>query len=387
MVEIKGVQFVNKGAELMLLAVLDQLAEMAPKASVALRPNKNSPYAKRAALQTYQKLTLTKSVFDFNFLSYWLPSSLRRWMKAKWGIVTEADIDVILDASGFAYGDQWSSVSLAQLASELKRFDKKGKSYVFLPQALGPFTRGVDRRRLKSSMSKARLILARDETSYNNVQSLGVGEQRLRQFPDFTNLLKGKRPDYFTDQDAVLLIIPNSKMMSAKNKNQKWASSYRDLLSDAIEIGFDLGLTPTLLNHEGKADRELCDFLVQRCTRDIQLIEEEDPIKVKGIIQHSRLVLSSRFHGCVSALSQGVACVGTSWSYKYRHLFEEYDRGAYLIQDPLSNSELQKLLFDALNSDGAPEIERIQELKSRSLAMWNLVGERLFGNQLMRIAG
>lgn len=373
MIEIKGVQFVNKGAELMLHAVLQQLEIIAPKCEVLLRPNKSSPYSKRAKLGAYQKVTLTRNVIDLNGLTYYLPNRLRGWLKNKWGVVTEADVDILLDASGFAYGDQWSSIALRQLSTEVTRFHRKNKAYVFLPQALGPFTREADQKILSDSLPNASLIMARESTSYENVKGLGVAENVVMQYPDFTNLVSGQCPDYFSHAEPVFLLIPNSKMLSSKNAESGWRDKYISMLGNAVKAAQNLGFRAVVLNHEGVADQEVCERLQRELAEPVEIICEDDPIKVKGIIGKCALVLCSRFHGCVSALSQGVACIGTSWSYKYERLFEDYGKREFLITSPIGSDDLVDLVALANADREVDNSARIFELKAASHDMWQQV--------------
>ena len=138
LIEIKGVQFVNKGAGLMLRAVVDRLRAMVPGVEFALTPGPNAPFHRIAALGAWQRLRLPGAPFDADALSYRLPQRLRRVLR-RYGTVTEADVDAVLDASGYAYGDAWGDAPLESAAREIERLADHGKPYVFLPQAFGPF--------------------------------------------------------------------------------------------------------------------------------------------------------------------------------------------------------------------------------------------------------
>ena len=109
----------------MLYAIIDQITKMYSDAEFVLSPSEKSGFLERAEALAWQKLALRKSWLDLNFLSYWLPQFLRQKLR-RWGIVTEADVDIIIDASGFSYSDQWpSKLRIYHLKNELHRFFKK----------------------------------------------------------------------------------------------------------------------------------------------------------------------------------------------------------------------------------------------------------------------
>ena len=89
LVEVKGVQFANKGAGLMLHAVVDRLCAMLPGVEFALTPGPNAPFHRIAAVGAWQRLRLPGSPVDVDALSYRLPRRLRGVMH-RYGIVTEA---------------------------------------------------------------------------------------------------------------------------------------------------------------------------------------------------------------------------------------------------------------------------------------------------------
>lgn len=375
-IEIKGVQFVNKGAELMLHAVLQQLAAVRPDARVVLQSNSSSPYVARAKVGAYQKAGLRFLGIEFNAYSHWLPKKVRNWLITQYGIVTEADIQVVLDASGFAYGAQWPENNTLYLADELERFGTAGKTYIFLPQAFGPFDRPLEQKRLKQSLRHAALVCARDQSSYAYLQQLMGPTTQLCQFPDFTNLVKAA-PLESKLPDNTLMIIPNHQMLSSRNPDPLWRQNYLTVLRRFIDLAQQQAMHVLVLNHEGTKDLELCQQLIEGKSDKIELVSESDPLKVKALIGQSRAVVCSRFHGCVSALSQGIACIGTSWSHKYEALFADYQSTELLIKPDLSEPELQQVFNLLRHKDPALLLQHSAEFKQQSELLWNKVAALL----------
>ena len=102
-IEIKGVDFVNKGAELMMHAVLQKVGEKIPQAKFVLTPTANSPYEKRARLGLYQKIWFSKFGIP---LGMYFGKYIHKKLREYYGLVCHEEIKIGLDASGFSYSDQ-----------------------------------------------------------------------------------------------------------------------------------------------------------------------------------------------------------------------------------------------------------------------------------------
>jgi len=321
-IQIDGIDTKNKGAELMLVAVLEQLEEAYPNSEVWLNhtgefnPNKLPNF----------KLDL--KIPSMRWLSKW-PAKICRRLGRPFPITrltqfhVRKDIDLLLDAGGFQFSDQWklTAKQVKEREKYYKKLKENGTRLVLLPQAFGPFKTTYGKQTVKILNHYTDLIFARDEQSYECLVNAGAEERKINISCDFTLPVKGITPTPFQYLKGAVCLIPNHKMISLQKNNK---DEYIGLLKNIIDLYEKKGQSVFMLNHEGFRDKNLCDQVNAAREKKIPVVNDITAQEVKGLIGNSHTVISSRFHGVVSALSQGVPCLATSWSHKYEMLFKDF---------------------------------------------------------------
>ncbi|MBT3191560.1 MAG: polysaccharide pyruvyl transferase family protein [Verrucomicrobia bacterium] len=365
-IEINGVSFGNKGAAMMLSAIVGRLRASLPDSRFVVKPN-IGPYEWRTRLGLHHKLGGRRGLLTAKLL----PGKLRQ----SYGLVSVDEIDVILDASGFAYGDSWPASNLSAAARRFVRAERSGKKIVFLPQAFGPFEACGKRKDCEKILRSGGLIFARDPESYDHVRSLVREDGKVCYAPDFTNLLV-PRENVDCDSGDVA-IIPNSQMV--RHGNESAEDAYCQFLALCIDVVRASGLTPFLLLHQLRGDVVFAKKLLALLGESAPaLVTEDDPLTLKALIGNARLVIGSRYHALVSSLSQGVPTIGTSWSHKYRYLFDDYDWSRYSVDTGVTADELG-VLVHSIAGPGKYEsahnhlLGKSKELKQATDQMWNRV--------------
>jgi len=363
----------NKGAELMLVAIREHFAD---RSNVKLAVDQFfGSYAERAKYGLLQKVALNGWGRSRVAVAL-MPQEFRR----EFGVVRDDDVDALLDAAGFAFGEQHPPQRTVQFAERVEAAKRNGKPVVLLPQALGPFESPVIRDAFARIVDAADLVFARDDRSMQYAQEAAGPRDHLQQAPDFTNLVKPEQVTTGEDTDRVC-IVPNERMIE-KAQTEEEAAAYVPLMARCIEAVEDEGLRPVLLIHE-REDKELAEEIRQHVGREIPLHEGEDPVALKRFIGESRLVIGSRFHALVGALSQGIPAIGTSWSHKYEMLFNEYGCESMLLSVSARKEQIQEQIRAAKETGHSSLTEQVrtraEALRRKTRTMWEQVDEVLLG--------
>ena len=346
LIQIRGTGFDNKGAELMLYAVLEKMKYEFPEAEFAMEPK--TPYFKRAELHFYQIAQLRFRGFELGILAKLIPARIRE----RYGIVLIKEVDIVIDASGFQYTDQWGTNSCLELADSCKRWKKNGTKVILLPQAFGPYKIKSNQKSIKIALNHADLVFAREKISYDYLVDIAGECPNLKIAPDFTNLIEHIAPENFDNESNHFCIVPNYRMVDKTNK--KDSESYLPFMTEVTRYAYEKGQKPFILVHGDINDLILAEKIRDAVNTNIQIIKETNPLKIKGILGTSSATVGSRFHGLVSALSQGIPALGVGWSHKYQMLFEDYGFSEGLLDLHMPIDELHKkmdLLFNVTTKE------------------------------------
>lgn len=326
-IQIDGGSSTNKGAQLMMYAVLQEIQSKYPKARVYL----NNEHSDLPALRDrFKGLDIRKrqsnrwrsivSKLKLGSIAYkiYKPLSWRFSLR-----VPYKGVDILLNIGGFQFGDQWrhdanSNASWKYYLSKMKEY---GTKIVFLPQALGPFEKKGSKEIVRILDAYSDIIMARDRVSYDYITALHPSKATVVVFPDFTATVAGIPSKQSELAKGKVCVIPNCKMISQGVNTEE---DFVNGIVCNIEHIQKMGKQVVLLNHEGPGDYRLCQKINEKLNNPVDILQSNNALVTKGIIAASYLTISSRFHGVANALSSGVPCLATSWSHKYKMLMNDY---------------------------------------------------------------
>ena len=374
--QVLGIDPANKGACLMLAAVQQELARRfeAPRVAVDIA----MPFEERLRLGLW---AVTPANWTDGLGAGRLKDIAVRRMGGqarKLGLLHTSEIDVVLDASGFAYGDFWGKAKFVnRLGKPTQAWKAEGKTVIALPQAWGAFTEPGFAEAIATYLSQADLVFARDRESMGFLE--GTGLSGVEASPDFTNLLAPALPPRYDDLRGAGFVIPNTKMLEARGEGAR--AGYLDFLAQAVSCLQGFCPAVHILVHEGKKDLALSEELNAALPAPLRIVDPADTLETKAILAQARALVSSRFHGLVSALSAGVPSLACGWSHKYAELMADYGAGAHIAD--LDAPESWPALLEAFARDARDEAfraslaEASRTQKARAAAAWDRIGETI----------
>lgn len=326
---ITGGEFGNKGAEAMVLAVAREVVKYLPSCKIYVSiPPRDCDIAVGHGLIPVPT-GLSKSPFG-------------RFRQQIGSVALAAQCDALIDVSGFQFGDAWGPRPAQRRARTVRLWQRLGRKVVFMPQAWGPFTDTALAEATRRLIRHSHLTYVRDAKSMAAVDSLMDGElSNVRQAHDIAwtfdgaPLAEGRKilSEYGVSADSVRKIIgitPNIRVYERSAGTSAQNSYIRRLRRVVEHLLHHHRAQIVLIGHELRVDaarnpddRFVCDLILNEFGRSGEVVHLDRVFsadEVKGIIGNFTLLISSRYHALIGALSQGIPALAAGWSHKYEEL-------------------------------------------------------------------
>lgn len=269
-------------------------------------------------------------------------------------------LDAIIDISGFGYSDVWGARAAKGGVIWARHCERWRKPYLCLPQAWGPFKNRAVGGHVTALCRLSSVMYARDAVSRKYLLELpGSREREIKLAPDIAFLFDGSSKDAGAEFLAGLGIAPGQAPIVALTPNMRvyqrtagtgLANVYLQFMAQlARHCMKEWSAQILLLPHEiqigngtVRDDRYLCGLLhvalrsYGPCVRVVQPCLAET---IWSLYPHVDLLIGSRFHSLVYALSAGIPVVAVGWAHKYRELLRSFDLDKFVMEhDQLDTS-------------------------------------------------
>ena len=235
---------------------------------------------------------------------------LRRWIEG---------YDLVLDTrSGDSFTDIYGLPRLRTHGLLADLAVRSGVPVVLGPQTIGPFDRRGGRAVARHTLRRAACVMARDHVSAAAAAALG------------------REPDVLTTAVVFALPVPRvspSRDVVVNVSGLLWqpgphvdAEHYRATVSTLLDGLAARGREVTLLAHVLSSKAVDDDVpVVTRLGRDrgLEVVVPAGLHEVREVVASARLVLGSRMHACLNALSVGTPAIPLAYSRKFAPLLED----------------------------------------------------------------
>lgn len=229
-----------------------------------------------------------------------------------------------------------------------------GTPVVKMSQAVGPFRKPMNRLAAGFMLPKCTKVWARGAQTYMFLQESGL---RGVDFALADDIAFNHKPEYTLSQEAgpalekcfahlveartkpgvtgVIGICPSSVVaVQSRKRGENYEQVLADLVGDLARQGFLIVLFPNATRAiSGEAERNNDLPTIRRILAQLPEHGGPDPVvfdldvnatDIKRIIAETDVVLVSRFHAMVGALSLAVPAVVLGWSHKYAEVMARF---------------------------------------------------------------
>ena len=266
-----------------------------------------------------------------------------------WGQVKSelAQYDLIIDVGE---GDSFASIYGAKrfakmLAGKLAAANAR-RPPILAPQTLGPWESAWSRSAGRLAMKKAKAVWARDSDSLARARAAGFEGVMLGSDLVFAIRDQPER----TPSNGLVLNV--SGLLWEENRHvdsRVYQATVRTIIEKQIERGSPVSLLPHVLaGGERDDDTEISEMLGSEYP-DLKVHRPTTLGAARSIVAGATVLVGSRMHACLNALSLGVPTVPLAYSDKFDSLFR--DLGYNDVLDLRSNDFRVEAVLDLVGDN------------------------------------
>jgi len=207
---------------------------------------------------------------------------------------------------------------------------------VMFPNSVGPFRTWVGRFLSKLALSNCSSVIIRDPISYHVVESLGIESQKFLT-SDMALLFK---PESRTVQEItnhpIMGVCPGIYSLSIpKQQIEKYIAEHAIALDAAIEkYGFHVIFLPHYISGFAYDDLEISELILKSMKHQekARILRIDDLDEFKLLINQVDLVISSKMHPAVLAVSGNVPSIAIVYDHKQTGFFSDLGMSEFTVR-------------------------------------------------------
>ncbi len=243
------------------------------------------------------------------------------------------DADCIMDiGQGDSFADIYGAKRFAKIDKVHWTARLFGKSYIFLPQTIGPFQDATIRKKAVKSINKATLVMTRDRQSLDYVNELTNGKANVKEYIDVAFFLPYSKIEFNKDEIHVGLNVSGLLWNGGYTHNNQFGlkADYQHMIRSIISFFLsNKGVRLHLISHVASGIQNvesdyavLYDLWREYHSEQLTLAPFfHSPIEVKDYISGLDFFMGARMHATIAAFSAGVPVLPMAYSRKFNGLF------------------------------------------------------------------
>jgi colanic acid/amylovoran biosynthesis protein len=301
-------------------------------------------------------------IFNFRFFPL-TPRNLRKLLNAYF----DAEI-IISQPGGFLYSSGRGFVLLVNLYS-LNMALIAGKPLYIFPQSFGPFFQNWEKVLVKWTLSRARIVMAREPESYELLNSIGIPKSKSFLIPDLAFAFHGQPKaageksllDHGINSDQTKPLLGITVInWSAENKRFLQQEEYENAIASAARFFIEQydGITVFFTQVSGPSLSQDDRIPTRRVITQLRDLSEsvlfiEEPISadiLKPIYGFMDIFIGTRMHSNIFAVGEGVPVIAIGYQHKTKGIMEMMNLEPWTIDiNSLGVEQLQLMLSSLWN--------------------------------------